>query len=86
MEELKNFPGVLTGFLEKKAEVYTQGCRYLDLPTISEGKEHSKTTTLQYMVVQEMFAYNVILSRPTLNVVEAAASYPHLCIKYPLPG
>lgn len=70
---LKNFPGIL-------AEV----CEYLDLPTTFGYPTREKIITLQYMIIKEPSTYNMILGRPTINILAAVISYPQLCMKFPL--
>lgn len=61
-------------------------CGYLYLPTTFENQGHEKAINLQYMIVETSSAYNVIFGRLALNALVAAISYPHLCMKYPLPN
>ncbi|KAL0405434.1 UNVERIFIED_CONTAM: Retrovirus-related Pol polyprotein from transposon opus [Sesamum latifolium] len=45
-----------------------------------------RTCVLKFLVVDVPSAYNVILSRPTLNMFHAVISMYHIKIKFPIPG
>lgn len=59
---------------------------YIDLRTTFGEGESTKIVTLRYQVVGATSSYNIIIDRPTLNALIALISYPHPCIKYPLPN
>ena len=41
------------------------------------------TTTARFLVVDAPFAYNMLLGRPSLNVIKAIPSAYHMMIKFP---
>ena len=66
---------------------FTGGCvapiGVIDLPvTLGEG-EHQATKMIEFLVVDAMSAYNVILGRPSLYKFKAVVSIYHHVLKFP---
>ena len=58
----------------------------LTLPTsLGEGSKR-KTLMIEYLVVDALFVYNLILGRPTLNDFQAVSSTYHMNLKFPTPS
>ncbi|KAL0345677.1 UNVERIFIED_CONTAM: hypothetical protein Sradi_4399000 [Sesamum radiatum] len=58
----------------------------VSLPLTMERGTTRKTCLLKFLVVDVPSAYNMILSRPTLNTFQAVISTYHMKIKFPTPG
>ncbi|KAL2252543.1 UNVERIFIED_CONTAM: hypothetical protein Sindi_0049000, partial [Sesamum indicum] len=77
--KLKPVRTPLIGFVE--SEDVPKGV--IDLP-VSMGEEpRRKTCMIQFLVVDSLFAYNVVLGRPGLNKFRAVVSTYHLKMKFP---
>lgn len=50
------------------------------------GREASKVIGIHYLVVEAHTAYNILLGRPSLNVLGAIVSTPYLVMKFPSEG
>jgi len=56
----------------------------VDLYTKFGGERQlSKTIKISYLIVDATTSYNVLLGRPSLNVLGAIVSTPHLAMKFP---
>ncbi|KAL2250206.1 UNVERIFIED_CONTAM: Retrovirus-related Pol polyprotein from transposon [Sesamum indicum] len=55
----------------------------VELPVSMGDKPRRKTTMVKFLVVDMPFAYNVILSRPGLNLFRAVISTYHMKMKFP---
>jgi len=47
-------------------------------------EKNTKIVTFQYMVIDAIRSYNMIMGIPSLNQLGAVVLTPHLCMKYPL--
>ena len=78
-DQLKPFPMSFIGFKNEKGNV--QGVVTLPLTL---GKEPKATTTMvDFMVVKVLSAFNVLLGRPSQNMLRAVGSSPLLKVKFP---
>ncbi|XP_072077872.1 uncharacterized protein [Arachis hypogaea] len=77
---LQPFTGDLVGFSGERVPV--MGSVWLQA-TLGEFPS-SKTSDIQYLVVDCFSPYNLILGRPFLNRFGAIVSTIHLCVKFPL--
>jgi hypothetical protein len=57
---------------------------YVDLITKFGKGESAREITIRYLVVGSTSLYNIILGRPSLNLLGAVVSTPHLTMKYPV--
>jgi len=48
-----------------------------------EGESGSKTIKIRYLLIDTNTSYNVLLGRPSLNLLGAIVSTPHLAMKFP---
>lgn len=77
-DQLRPFDGVLIGFAGDPVEV--KG--YADIRTNFSDGEAAKTIVVRYIVVKAPSSYNILLSRPSLNRLEAVVSTTHLKMKF----
>lgn len=64
-----------------REQVDTRG--YIDLYTMfSEGKHLCRAIKIRYLIVKANTSYNILLGRPSLNVLQAIVSTPHLTMKF----
>jgi len=79
LDMLRLYDGCLYGFAGDQVEV--RG--YLELRTTFTDGTASRTESIRYLVVNASSAYNILLSRPTLNRLGAVPSIRHMKIKLP---
>jgi len=70
------------GFSGEK--VSTRG--YIDLHTIYRDGSQTKRIHTRFLVVDTPTSYNVLLGRPSLNILGVVISTPHLAMKFPFPS
>ncbi|XP_016192779.1 uncharacterized protein LOC107633689 [Arachis ipaensis] len=71
--------GELAGFSGERAPI----SGYVWLRTLGEFP-NSKTLDIQFLVVDCVSPYNIILGRPSLNSFGVIVSTIHLCVKFPV--
>lgn len=57
----------------------------MTLETMCEEGVDAKEIEVCYLLMDVVFPYNIILDRPTINVLGAIISTLYLVMKYPLP-
>jgi len=79
--EIQPYEDQIVVFSEERVD--TKG--YIDLYTRfgEEEEPKSKTIKIQYLLVDADTSYNVLLGRPSLNLLGAIVSTPHLAMKFP---
>ena len=78
-EELIPYDEPIYGFSGER--VPTRG--YVDLhTTFGEGRQ-TRTIQVRYLIVDAHTSYNMLLGRPSLNLLGAVVSTPHLALKFP---
>jgi len=60
--------------------------RYIDLHIVFHDDTQTKTIPICFLVVDVPTSYNVLLGRPSLNVIGVVVSMPHLSMKFPSPS
>jgi len=82
-DEIQPYKDQIMGFSGERVD--TRG--YIDLYTRfgEEGESKSKTIKIRYLLVDTDTSYNVLLGRPSLNLLGAIVSTPHLARKFPSP-
>ncbi|XP_027931963.1 uncharacterized protein LOC114187793 [Vigna unguiculata] len=65
-------------------KVLTYG--YIDLHTVFREASQTKTIPIRFLVVDAPTSYNVLLCRPSLNILGAVVSTTHLAMKFPSPS
>jgi len=81
-DQLLPFDGVLVGFSGEQVEV--RG--YVNLRTTFSDEHAAKTIIIKYIVVNAPSSYNMLLGRPSLNMLGAVVSTTHLKMKFPAEG
>ena len=81
-EKLEPVSTHLRGFSREK--ILPLGSIQLVL-TLGDPPCHA-TTTVKFLIVDTPFAYNMLLGRPSLNVIKAIPSFYHMMIKFPTTG
>jgi len=82
-DEIQPYDDEVVGFSGERVD--TKG--YIYLYTIfggEEGESGSKTIKIRYLLIDANTSYNVLLGRPSLNLLRAIMSTPHLAMKFPL--
>ncbi|XP_024630277.1 uncharacterized protein [Medicago truncatula] len=79
-EQLQPFKGTPSGFTGEK--VHVRG--YITLKTIFGSGDQQKSIKIRYLVINSPSSYNVIIGRPSINLLDAFVSTKHLLMKYPL--
>lgn len=59
---------------------------HITLEMVFVLNENAKATKVKYLVVGVSLPYNIIVGRPTLNLIGAAQLTLHLSMKYLLPN
>ena len=80
-DQLKPFPMPLIEFGNE--EVKVQGV--VTLPLTLDGEPKTTATMVDFIVVKVPSAYNVLLGRPSQNVLRAVGFSPHWKVKFPTP-
>jgi len=79
--EIQPYDDQVVGFSGERVD--TKG--YIDLYTKfrgKEGKSGSKTIKIRYLLIDANTSYNVLLGRPSLNLLGAIVPTPHLAMKF----
>jgi hypothetical protein len=79
-EQLQPFQGTLAGFTGE--QVHVRG--YITLKTTFGSGAHAKTIRVRYLVINSPSSYNIIIGRPSFNLLGAFLSTKFLVMKYPL--
>lgn len=79
-EQLRPFKGTLADFTGE--QVHVRG--HITLKTTFGTKETAKTIEVKYLVINAPNSYNIIIRRPTFNLLGAFLSTRFLVMKYPL--
>lgn len=79
-EQLQPFKGTLAGFTGE--QVHVRG--YITLKTTFGSGSHAKTIRVRYLVINSPSSYNIIIGRPSFNLLGAFLSAKFLVMKYPL--
>ncbi|GAU16859.1 hypothetical protein TSUD_368080 [Trifolium subterraneum] len=80
-EQLNPYFGMLVGFVGEQVDVMG----HITLYTTFGEEENAKTIKVRYLMVKTPFtSYNIIIGRPTFNILGAVMSTLYLSIKYPL--
>lgn len=79
-EQLQPFKGNLPGFTGE--QVHVRG--YITLRTTFGTGSQAKSIRVRYLVVNSPYSYNIIIGRPTFNLLGAFLSTKFLVMKYPL--
>ncbi|XP_027922819.1 uncharacterized protein LOC114180718 [Vigna unguiculata] len=64
-------------------KVSTRG--YIDLHTVFCDGTQTKIIPIRFLVVDALTSFNVLLGRPSLNILGVVVSRPHLAMKFPSP-
>jgi len=67
------------GFSGEK--VSTRG--YIDLHAVFREGHKTKIVPIRFLVIEAPTSYNILLGQPSLNILGAVASTPHLAMKFP---
>jgi len=78
-DQLRPYGGCLYGFAGDQVEV--RG--YIELRTTFTDGVASRTERIRYPVVNAPSAYNILLGRPTLNIIGVVPSTRHMKVKLP---
>ena len=81
-DQLLPFDGVLVGFSGEQVEV--RG--YVNLRTTFSDEHAARTIIIKYIVVNAPSSYNMLLGRPSLNMLGAVVSTTHLKMKFLAEG
>ncbi|RDX88432.1 hypothetical protein CR513_29978, partial [Mucuna pruriens] len=73
MDLLQSYPGVLVGLTPDQVEV----CGYVDFTTI-----FGSTIIVNYIIVNTLSSYNILLGCPSLNELNTVVSLLHLKVKF----
>jgi len=76
-DQLRPYIGCLYDFAGDQVEV----CGHLELRTTLIDGVAPHTENIRYLFVNALFAYNILLGRPTLNRLRAVASTRHMKMK-----
>jgi hypothetical protein len=79
-EQLQPFQGTLAGFTGE--QVHVRG--YITLKTTFGSGSNAKTIRVRYLVINSPSSYNIIIGRPSFNLLGAFLSTKFLVMKYPL--
>jgi hypothetical protein len=79
-EQLQPFKGTLVGFTGE--QVHVRG--YITLKTTFGCGSQEKTIRVRYLVVNSPSSYNIIIGRPSFNLLGGFLSTKFLVMKYPL--
>jgi len=79
-EQLQPFKGTLAGFTGE--QVHVRG--YITLRTTFGYGENAKTIKVNYLVINVPNSYNIIIGRPSFNLLGAFQSTKFLFMKYPV--
>jgi len=82
--EVQPYDDQVVGFSGERVD--TKG--YIDLYTKfggEKGKSGSKIIKIRYLLIDANTSYNVLLRRPSLNLLGAIVPAPHLAMKFPSP-
>lgn len=60
--------------------------RHITLETMCGEGENAKTIDVTYLIVEALSPYNIILGRPTINILGTVVSTLYLSLKYLLPN
>jgi len=78
--EVQLYEDQIVGF--SKERVDTKG--YIDLYTkFGGGRTQAKIIKIRYLLIEANTSYNILLGRPSLNLLGAIVSTPHLAMKFP---
>ncbi|XP_068504456.1 uncharacterized protein [Phaseolus vulgaris] len=77
LDQLRPYGGCLYGFAGDQVEV--RG--YIELRTTFTDGVASRTERIRYLVVNAPSAYNILLGRPTLNMIGVVPSTRHMKVK-----
>ena len=78
-DQLRPYTGCLYGFAGDKVEF--RG--HIELRTTFTNGASSRTTSIRYLIVNTLSAYNILLGRPSLNRLGAVPSTRHTKMKLP---
>jgi len=78
-DQLRPYDDCLYGFTGDQVEVR----RHVELRTTFTNDTSSRTINIIYLIINAPSAYNILLSRPTLNRLGAVASTRHMKMKLP---
>ena len=78
-DQLRSYVGCLYGFAGDQAEV--RG--HIKLRTTFIDNTTSRIANIRYLVVNAPSSYNILLSRPALNMIDVVASSRHMKMKLP---
>jgi len=79
IEQLQPFRGTL-GFTGEQVQVWG----YITLKTTFGACGHAKAIRVKYLVVNSPNSYNIIIGRPTFNILGTFLSTKFLIMEYPL--
>jgi len=79
LDHLRSYAGCLYGFAGDQVEV--RG--YIELRTTFMDGTVARTEKIKYLVLNAPSAYNILLGRPTLNMLGAVPSIRHMKLKLP---
>ena len=78
--ELLPFKGTLVEFSREHVQVLGN----LPIMTTFGSRDHTKSIQVRYLIVNFTSPYNIIISMPSFNTLEAGLSTLYLMLKYPL--
>lgn len=79
LDNIKAFQGLLVGFTREQVQVKC----YILPKTVFGTEESTRTVKVRYLIINTTSLYNMIIGRPSFNLIRDTMSILYMCMMYP---